>query len=410
VVIDIPELIDPLSFLHIRLPEEIIYWQEIGQVGLDEGSGDLMMAPVLEGQDVAAPAQGLFNDNDIHSNVSGALANGLFSSLSLNSGPAEIGSEIGAGGGVPRSRQFQSIIKKLEPDLAITGCRLSDPFPAPGSQVTANVMIENLGLAGTPFDDQGRSAVVVEALLVKGPGQERVVSSAPVPLLLPGEALATPIQLPIEMPHEPARVRVRLNPNPHDANAANDFRECAFGAPAPQDVVCTAIQVEGDPPRPANQLTWRNAGLYEEIWIYRDGSMIASLPSSSTMFIDLYAPARTEEYCVRGRMGASKSAKTAARCQEPSPFFRRGFVNNDARDDLSDDVALLGFLFLGNPTELACAKAADNDDNGRLEISDAVRHLNFKFSGGPQPPAPYNACGPDPTPDRLTCERGPGCP
>jgi hypothetical protein len=408
VVIDVPEAIDPLSELHIPLLEELILFGQTGQVGLIEGSGNVMVAPVMKGVDMAAPAQGLYQDGNIHSNVSGALANGMLCTLNLNSGPAQVGFGAGAGGGVPRQRSFESLFTRLEADLAVTGCRLSEAFPAPGSQVTATVDLENLGLAGTPRDDQDRSAVGLEALFVDADGRERAVASAPVPVLMPGEA--TGIELRLEMPHEPVRVRVRLNPNPIDGNLLNNSRECLFGAPAPADFLCRPIVIEGEPPRPANKLTWKNTGLYEEILLYRDGSMFASLPGSSKMFIDLHAPAATQEYCVRGRMGASLSVKVATQCQESSPFFRRGFVNNDARDDLSDDVALLGFLFLGNPTELACAKAADNDDNGRLEISDAVRHLNFKFSGGPAPPAPYNACGPDPTPDRLTCEHGPGCP
>ena len=48
--------------------------------------------------------------------------------------------------------------------------------------------------------------------------------------------------------------------------------------------------------------------------------------------------------------------------------------------------------------------AADTDDNGALEITDAVYLLSFLFLGGPAPEQPFPSCGPDPTIDDLTCE------
>jgi hypothetical protein len=407
VVIDIPEAIDPLSMLHIRLPEEIIIWQNTGPAGLLEGSGNVMVAPVMAGMDAAAPAQALYNDGNIHSNVTGAMANGMLCTMNLNSGIAEIGAG-GQGGGLPRSRAFETKLTPLHPDLAIIGCRLSDQFPAPGSQVDALVDIENLGLGSTPTDDLGRSAAGVEAVFIEASGDERVVSTATVPVLLAGEA--TLVNLHLEMPHEPVRLRVRLNPNPIDSNEENNSRECVFGAPAPADVICEPIVIDGDPPQSANQIRWRNTGIYDEVLLYRNGSMFASVPGGCTMFIDLYAPPGTQEYCVRGRMGASKSTKTAARCGLSGESFRRGFVNEDGQDDISDAIAILGYLFLGRPTELYCEKAADNNDDGEVNLSDAVFHLSWKFLGGLPPPPPYDACGSDPTPDGLTCLRAIGCP
>ncbi|MBI4585374.1 MAG: IPT/TIG domain-containing protein [Planctomycetes bacterium] len=408
VVIDIPEIIDPLSKLKLPIPEEIIVFQQTDQVGLLAGSGNEMVAPIMKGLDLAAPAKGLKNDGNIHSNVSAALAGGMLCTLSLNSGKAQLGFGGAAGGGLPRTRQFESTITRLEPDLAITGCRLSDPFSAPGSKVTASVDLENLGLAGTPYDDQGRSAVGLEALFVSADGRERVAAAAPVPVLRPGEA--TQLKLALEMPHEPVRVRVRLNPNPIDSGPENNSRECLFGAPAPRDLLCQRITVDGEPPRPAAKLTWKNAGLYDEICLYRNGSMFASLPGACAMFVDLYAPESEVTYCVRGRMGASKSTKTACRLLPPGTPFRRGFVNDDSQDDISDDITILGYKFLGNPARLLCEKAADNNDDGEVDITDAVWHLIYKFIGGPPPAAPYASCGLDMTLDNLTCERAPGCP
>lgn len=93
-----------------------------------------------------------------------------------------------------------------------------------------------------------------------------------------------------------------------------------------------------------------------------------------------------------------------------SARFQRGDANVDGAIDISDAIATLGFLFLGNPSALACEKAADADDNGALEISDAVYLLGFEFLGGWPPPPPYPMCGFDATEDLLTCESFEGCP
>ena len=44
-------------------------------------------------------------------------------------------------------------------------------------------------------------------------------------------------------------------------------------------------------------------------------------------------------------------------------------------------------------------------------LADAVGLLGFAFSGGPPPPAPFPACGPDPDlAGSLGCDSHPGCP
>jgi uncharacterized repeat protein (TIGR01451 family) len=84
-------------------------------------------------------------------------------------------------------------------------------------------------------------------------------------------------------------------------------------------------------------------------------------------------------------------------------LLSRGNANADARFDVSDPIATLGFLFLGDPVELACEDAADADDDGALNLTDAVFALGHLFLGGPQPPPPFPGCGADPTADALRC-------
>lgn len=85
--------------------------------------------------------------------------------------------------------------------------------------------------------------------------------------------------------------------------------------------------------------------------------------------------------------------------------FVRGDCNGDLAVNISDPVTLLAYLFNGGP--LGCAKAGDGNDDGQVNLGDAVYLLSAIFSGGAPPPAPYPACGPDPTTDVLTCLSSP---
>lgn len=97
--------------------------------------------------------------------------------------------------------------------------------------------------------------------------------------------------------------------------------------------------------------------------------------------------------------------------QPSNPGFQRGDANVDGVENLSDAVTVLGYLFLGAPRELACQKAADMNDDGKLDIADPSALLGYLFLGStPRLPAPFQACGTDPTPDGLKCERFARCP
>lgn len=82
--------------------------------------------------------------------------------------------------------------------------------------------------------------------------------------------------------------------------------------------------------------------------------------------------------------------------------FLRGDPNQDSRIDISDGIAALGSLFLGNDVP-DCADAMDANDDGKTDVADATFTFNFLFIGGPDPSPPYPDCGPDPTADALGC-------
>jgi hypothetical protein len=67
--------------------------------------------------------------------------------------------------------------------------------------------------------------------------------------------------------------------------------------------------------------------------------------------------------------------------------FRRGDSNADGRLDISDGVFILLWRFSGG-TEPPCLDAADSNGDGRNDLSDAVFVLNFLFTGGEAPPQP----------------------
>ncbi len=92
----------------------------------------------------------------------------------------------------------------------------------------------------------------------------------------------------------------------------------------------------------------------------------------------------------------------------PLPGFVRAECNLDGLYDISDGVFLLIYLFLmGGP--LGCDDACDGNDDGLLDIADPLFIFTNLFVSGPNPAAPFPACGTDPTADALDCD-GSLCP
>ena len=74
--------------------------------------------------------------------------------------------------------------------------------------------------------------------------------------------------------------------------------------------------------------------------------------------------------------------------------FLRGDCNTDLRLDIADGVWILNFLFQEGPAG-TCAEACDADDNGSLEMVDAIFVIQYRLLNGPAPAAPFPACGID---------------
>jgi hypothetical protein len=64
--------------------------------------------------------------------------------------------------------------------------------------------------------------------------------------------------------------------------------------------------------------------------------------------------------------------------------------DNDGNADINfnDALALLGYIFLGNPSDLGCTDAGstvavgDHNGDGQADMSDAVAQLRSEFIGG----------------------------
>ncbi len=90
--------------------------------------------------------------------------------------------------------------------------------------------------------------------------------------------------------------------------------------------------------------------------------------------------------------------------------FRRGDGNDDGAVDVSDAIANLTFQFLGT-FQPPCLDALDFDDSGMIDVSDPIANLTHQFVGGPPPAAPgKETCGVDPGEDELSCESFATCP
>jgi hypothetical protein len=83
--------------------------------------------------------------------------------------------------------------------------------------------------------------------------------------------------------------------------------------------------------------------------------------------------------------------------------FIRGDANDDGHVDMSDAIHVLGHLFLGGPAPY-CADAADANDNGLVQLSDPITVLQVLFQGTGSIAEPYPSSGYDRTVDELSCD------
>ena len=154
-----------------------------------------------------------------------------------------------------------------------------------------------------------------------------------------------------------------------------------------------------------------------------------TLPSGATTEIleieyELIAPAGTTstlEYCegfvVTGFPTVSTIVVVLGQAIDPTlgtgtidiveSSFVRGDTDANGLLEIGDGITLLDHLFNGQ-SEPPCRDAADSNDDGILNVADAVYHFFFLFGAVP-PLAPWPNCGTDPSSDLLDCDSFPPC-
>ncbi len=96
-------------------------------------------------------------------------------------------------------------------------------------------------------------------------------------------------------------------------------------------------------------------------------------------------------------------------CANAARGFQRGDANDDGRVNIGDAIYILGYLFAKGPSP-QCVDAADTNDDGRLNIADALTTLMYLFARGGDLAPPFRVCGRDPSADPLGCTGSANCP
>lgn len=106
--------------------------------------------------------------------------------------------------------------------------------------------------------------------------------------------------------------------------------------------------------------------------------------------------------------GALADFGARERCSQAASFLR-GDPSADGTRDMSDAVGILTFLFIDATAGLPCEKSADLDDDGEVTLTDAVALLGHLYLGEPPIAEPSDSCGADTTEDMLACDSYPPC-
>jgi hypothetical protein len=156
-----------------------------------------------------------------------------------------------------------------------------------------------------------------------------------------------------------------------------------------------------------DQITFLGDGFTPNMKVYFGGIEAPSVTSPTPDFAQVIAPPAPYPPPLDGKVdieiaiGQSRTRLPLAFTYIGSGGFVRGDVNTTGSVEISDALAALVHLFAGRP--IFCEDTADTDDNGTLNLSDAMVILNYLFKDGAPPAAPFPALGIDPTVDSLTC-------
>lgn len=155
-------------------------------------------------------------------------------------------------------------------------------------------------------------------------------------------------------------------------------------------------------------LSWTNGAAYVQVLVRRNLDPVATLPGTATSFTDPGLAPGNHVYEVEPVCAGGTSAYPigcVVTIEGGATELRRGDCNDDGQLNIADGIHLLGNLFpQGAPNPLPCRVACDANDDDGIDIADAISILGSLFGSPTVPlPAPYPACGVDPTPGALDC-------
>lgn len=133
--------------------------------------------------------------------------------------------------------------------------------------------------------------------------------------------------------------------------------------------------------------------------------LTSGLVATTTPLTDIsIAVAENGFYCFDNVLTISATQVTVS----PATQFVRGDCNENGSLDLSDAVAGLGILFAGAaPPD--CIDSCDCNADGAHNLGDPVFALSYMFSAGAVMPPPFPTCGTSPTP-MMGCSTFAACP
>lgn len=83
--------------------------------------------------------------------------------------------------------------------------------------------------------------------------------------------------------------------------------------------------------------------------------------------------------------------------------FSRGDADGNSKINVSDAVLIIQIAVGNLPKRFDCMSILDANDDGVVNITDAIPVLQYVFQKGAPLPAPFKACAVDSTPDSLEC-------
>jgi hypothetical protein len=145
-------------------------------------------------------------------------------------------------------------------------------------------------------------------------------------------------------------------------------------------------------------LDWDDAPDAAGYAVYRDGVQASPALVTASSWLDT-GLANGTRYCytVRAVGTDGETEDSAAACATPQKpaagRWKRCDTNADGKNDLSDAVLILNFLFVGVSKPPACLEALNCNGDGKLDLTDAILDLGWLFQGEKKPPEPYDRCG-----------------